>query len=701
MKTVILSSLLLGSWLPIALAEMVIHDDSFHPDHILRVTVAQVPLSCESRTDIVVNGTSPGPALHILPGTSSWIRVYNDMPDQNLTMHWHGLTQRMAPFADGTPLASQWPIPPGHFFDYEIATNNDDAGTYFYHSHIGMQAMSCTGPLIVDDCGSSPYHYDDERILHFQEFFKKSDREMINGVTKAPFQWTGETHGILLNGKSVATGHQVSTGPFNGGRGFFGGHRRGSPDGFCGNRRCDGGGDDDDSENEGGGGDDDDSESEGSGGDDDDSESESGGSQLDNTQSNDGDDSNQAQVEITDSCTLPVIDVEPGKTYRFRLIGATGLSFLTMGLEDHPDLTIVQVDGSEYNAPVKTDHINIGSGQRFDVLFKAKTINELEQNGNKSTFYLQLETLERPMPYIGYGVVRYYQSQPIPTTPANKVLDLSGDPTNWMEYTFTPLFPDQNQAPSASEVTRRIIIDAEQKQDNVTGKVIWELAHLSWTEHTYTSPLLVDIYQRGEDALPNWEAAQSNYGWDSKTLAFPCKIGEVLEIVFQNTGSELGGIVETHPFHAHSKHYYDIGSGTGKYDPEANNKKLESMGYKPVKRDTTMLYRYDETVGVGQPAGWRAWRLKITDAGVWMVHCHVLAHMMMGMQSVWTMGDADQIRKLPPSAISGYLTYGGNVYGNATHAPSLYQYFNGTNQCKPVQRREERIRVYRMDRREH
>jgi hypothetical protein len=26
----------------------------------------------------------------------------------------------VSPFSDGTPQASQWPIPPSHFFDYEI-----------------------------------------------------------------------------------------------------------------------------------------------------------------------------------------------------------------------------------------------------------------------------------------------------------------------------------------------------------------------------------------------------------------------------------------------------------------------------------------------------------------------------------------------------------------------------------------------------
>jgi FtsP/CotA-like multicopper oxidase with cupredoxin domain len=54
-----------------------------------------------------------------------------------------------APFSDGTPHAAQWPIPPGHYFDYELLVPLGMAGTYFYHSHVGFQATSATGPLIV------------------------------------------------------------------------------------------------------------------------------------------------------------------------------------------------------------------------------------------------------------------------------------------------------------------------------------------------------------------------------------------------------------------------------------------------------------------------------------------------------------------------------------------------------------------------
>lgn len=86
MRPSILSSLVLGSWLPAALATMELHGESFTPDQVLRITVAQIDSGCQSRQDVVINGTSPGPPLHILPGATTWIRVYNDMTDKNLTM---------------------------------------------------------------------------------------------------------------------------------------------------------------------------------------------------------------------------------------------------------------------------------------------------------------------------------------------------------------------------------------------------------------------------------------------------------------------------------------------------------------------------------------------------------------------------------------------------------------------------------------
>lgn len=451
----------------------------------------------------------------------------------------------MAIFSDGSPQGSQWPIPPGHFFDYELEANLNDSGTYFYHSHIGTQALTCSGALIIEDCGPPPYKFDDERTLHWSDYFNVTDQVLEDGLEAVPFVFGGETHGVLLNGKGIADGYEPK--------------------------------------------------------------------------------------ENCSSCSLPVIDVHPGKTYRFRFIGSTGLSLLSMAFEDHDNLTIVQVDGGQWTKPASVDRIQLGSGQRFDALFKTKTEEELESDGRED-YFLQFETRDRPAIYTGYAILRYSKSAKTPPRPETPPLTITNTTYDWLEYQLQPLHPEAGGHPTLDEVTRRIVIDAVQLISPTTNQTIWRLANLTWTEETVHVPLLVDIYKNGDAAVPNYEAALGNYGWDPATRAFPAKTSEVLEIVFQNTGSLVndGGGLDVHPFHAHGEHFYDIGSGKGTYDAEANEAKMVAMDYKAVRRDTTMLYRYETTTDAGADASWRAWRIRVQQPGVWMIHCHTLQHMIMG-----------------------------------------------------------------------
>jgi L-ascorbate oxidase len=120
------------------------------------------------------------------------------------------------------------------------------------------------------------------------------------------------------------------------------------------------------------------------------------------------------------------------------------------------------------------------------------------------------------------------------------------------------------------------------------------------------TPYLVAIYEKGEAAISNYQAAINNGGWDPATLAFPTKIGKVLEIMWQNDNGKSGGW-DVDSFHAHGGRYWDVSSGNGTYDPEANEKKLE--GYTPVHRGTTLLYRYAQSGVPLMSAGWQASRI--------------------------------------------------------------------------------------------
>ncbi|KAL6711560.1 hypothetical protein ACN47E_004494 [Coniothyrium glycines] len=507
------------------------------------------------------------------------------MEEFNTTIHWHGLSQRMATFSDGSPV-TQWPIAPGRCFDYEVHAEDEDAGTYFYHSHIGFQAMSAAGALIVEDHGKAPYEYDEERLIFLQDYYKKSDTILEHGIVAAPMIWSGEVDSVLINGIGVAKNETAGT----------------------------------------------------------------------------------------PHCRLPVIDVDPGRTYRLRFVGATAISMVALGFEDHSELQVISADG-HYTKPAIVDHMLLASGQRFEALLKTKT---MEQLGNKTDYFIQYETKDRPAVYTGYGVLRYSNAAPvISTKPLRNPIFLSNNTHDFLEYTLEPLVP--NNFPAADEVTRRVYVTNQQL---LKSQTIWQLNGLNWTEdsitteHANTPPYLVDIYKNGPAAMPNYTAALENNGWDPYTLTWPAKLGEVLEIILVNTGSIVNGNggFDYHPFHIHGSHYYDCGSGNGTYDPDANEEKLKN--YSPVLRDTTNLYRYREKGVAGDDEGWRCWRLRVDSPGCWMMHCHVLQHMIMGMQSVWIMGDYEDIVKIPYSGAEGYLEFGGNAYGGQDITPSVWHEFD-------------------------
>lgn len=371
----------------------------------------------------------------------------------------------------------------------------------------------------------------------------------------------------------------------------------------------------------------------------------------------------------TGSCELASISVEPGLSYRLRFIGATALSFISLAIESH-DVSIIEADG-HYTKPLNTSFLQIGSGQRYSVLLTAKSEAELTK-ANKRQFYIQLTTLARPETLTNFAILDYSggTGADLKTVPSPPPLPVAKTAQGWLDYELEPLHSDDG-FPKLEEVTRRIIVDVHQ---NVSDHVIWLQNGYDWVQSFPQSPYLVDIYTGELDVDVTYKRAISRGNFDSVTRTFPAKIGEVLEIVWQNQGTFTNGGVDAHPFHAHGKHYYDIGGGDGLYNATANEERLKSSH--PIQRDSSVLYRYREETKPLAPSGWRAWRIRVTDAGVWMYHCHALQHMVMGMQTVFIFGDRQDILSQSEPVDPGYLTYGGSAYGNVTHSPVVRHFYD-------------------------
>ncbi|MCZ8324863.1 MAG: copper resistance system multicopper oxidase [Sphingomonadaceae bacterium] len=115
---------------------------------------------------VAVNGTIPGPLVRLKEGEEVTLRVRNTLAEDT-SIHWHGL---LVPFQfDGVPGVSFPGIKPGETFTYKFPLRQ--SGTYWYHSHSGLQEQSGHyGPLIIDPAEPDPIVSDREFVLLLSEF---------------------------------------------------------------------------------------------------------------------------------------------------------------------------------------------------------------------------------------------------------------------------------------------------------------------------------------------------------------------------------------------------------------------------------------------------------------------------------------------------------------------------------------------------
>jgi CopA family copper-resistance protein len=124
---------------------------------------ARMPVVIDGRRGqaITINGTLPAPLLRFREDERVTLRVHNQL-DEDTSIHWHGL---LVPFhMDGVPGVSFPGIAPGATFTYEFAVPQH--GTYWYHSHSGLQEqLGHYGPIIIDPAGTDPVRFDREFVL--------------------------------------------------------------------------------------------------------------------------------------------------------------------------------------------------------------------------------------------------------------------------------------------------------------------------------------------------------------------------------------------------------------------------------------------------------------------------------------------------------------------------------------------------------
>ncbi|MES1930910.1 copper-resistance protein, CopA family [Salinisphaera dokdonensis CL-ES53] len=110
---------------------------------------------------ITLNHTTPGPIVELWEGQNAHLRVHNHL-DESTSIHWHGI---LLPFQmDGVPGVAFPGIDPGDTFDVKFPVRQ--AGTYWYHSHSGLQEqVGQTGPMVIHSQGDDGINADREYVI--------------------------------------------------------------------------------------------------------------------------------------------------------------------------------------------------------------------------------------------------------------------------------------------------------------------------------------------------------------------------------------------------------------------------------------------------------------------------------------------------------------------------------------------------------
>ncbi|KAI9227188.1 MAG: Cupredoxin [Piptocephalis tieghemiana] len=333
---------------------------------------------------------------------------------------------------------------------------------------------------------------------------------------------------------------------------------------------------------------------------------------------------NTSSTSLTVDCEYNIIPVDQGKTYRLRIINAAGWAYLSLDITGH---TMVMVEADGYHTkPFTTDHLEIAPGQRYSVLLTTdQDINSYWIRANP------IWTSGRDVP-TGSALLTYRgitRTTTLLIPPGNTSLPRKPD---W-------ILPEVHAAsnspgmPEKADATLTLTISPIFSNHVIQRHAVNNISYMDTS-----SPSGKSLLDRAYESLLLEGSKDPSIFLASvvPSLSIYPK-GTVVDVVIQLDGKSC---LDPHPWHLHGHSYWDLGQGSGLYT-EAEGEKVIPIS--PLYRDTSMVFPQEDTRGANG-CGWRRIRVKLDNPGIWPIHCHIHAHMIMGM--MWLIGVG--LDELPP-----------------------------------------------------
>jgi len=168
----------LGLWRPLAQAS----DGRELAGQHFELFIGQTPVNItgQPRTALTINDSLPGPLLRWREGDTVTLRVRNRL-DQDTSIHWHGIL--LPANMDGVPGLSFAGIAPGGDYLYRFTLRQ--SGTYWYHSHSGLQEQAGVyGAIVIEPREPEPHAYQRDHVLLFSDWSDQAPEALLATLKK-------------------------------------------------------------------------------------------------------------------------------------------------------------------------------------------------------------------------------------------------------------------------------------------------------------------------------------------------------------------------------------------------------------------------------------------------------------------------------------------------------------------------------------
>src|SRR5690606_37076749 len=142
----------------------------------------EINLSGKKNVDfaLMINRGIPAPTLEFTEGDDAEITLINNLPDDEVSIHWHGIL--LDPFMDGVPYVNTPPIFPGERFTFKFKIRQH--GTYWYHSHTNVQEQKGIYGGIVIHPKNPSIKYDKYIVVVLSDWSDENPTDVLKNLRK-------------------------------------------------------------------------------------------------------------------------------------------------------------------------------------------------------------------------------------------------------------------------------------------------------------------------------------------------------------------------------------------------------------------------------------------------------------------------------------------------------------------------------------